>query len=40
MNTGTCDPRYRDFDRMIQHQQLTFVFLYIGVLSFTGCFIY
>ena len=24
MNTGTCEHRYRDFDRMLQHQQQIF----------------
>ena len=26
MNTGTCELLYQDFDRMLQHQQLTFFF--------------
>ena len=26
MNTGTCEPPYRGFDRMLQHQQQIFVF--------------
>ena len=27
LNTGTCGSRYRDFDKMLQHQQLTFFFI-------------
>ena len=31
MDTGTCEPRYRDFDRMPQHQQLTYFYKFMFV---------
>ena len=31
MNTGTCEPRYRDFNIMLQHQQLIYFYKFIFV---------
>ena len=40
MNTGTCESRYRDFDIMLQHQQLTFyIYIYIYVIDWNIAFI-
>ena len=36
-NTGTCRSRYRDFDIMLQHQQLTFFYMFIIILWIEAC---
>ena len=45
MNIETCESRDRDFNRMPQHQTLTYftnlyLFSLIGALPFIGCLIY